>query len=72
VRLQAAHPYANRQRAGASPAAATEKFNGLLDRIKHLDARLAANASLQKHIVTYAKTRQTYVDYRRAGYSKKI
>jgi hypothetical protein len=35
-----------------------------------LDAKLTANAVLQKHIVTYAKTRQTYVDYRKSGYSK--
>jgi hypothetical protein len=35
-----------------------------------LDAALTANAALQKQIVTYSKTRQTYVDYRKAGYSK--
>lgn len=51
-------------------AAATARFNGLSDRIKDLDAALTANASLQKQIVTYSKTRQTYVDYRKAGYSK--
>jgi hypothetical protein len=51
-------------------AAATERWGGLSDKIKDLDARLSANASLQKHIVTYAKTRQTYADYRKAGYSK--
>jgi hypothetical protein len=51
-------------------AAAAEKFNGLSDRIKDLDARLAANAALQKHIAAYAKTRQAYVGYRKAGYSK--
>jgi hypothetical protein len=53
-------------------AAATAGFNNLSDTIKALDERLAANAALQKHIVTYAKTRQTYVDYRKAGYSKRF
>ena len=30
-----------------------------------------ANAELQKQIVNYAKTRAVYVEYRKAGYSKK-
>jgi hypothetical protein len=44
----------------------------LSDKIKALDGKLTASASLQKQIVTYAKTRQTYIDYRKAGYSKKF
>ena len=40
--------------------------------MKDLDAKLTANAALQKHIVDYSKTRQTYIDYRKAGYSKKF
>ena len=43
---------------------------------EHLDCTYCAdfegNGSLQKHIVNYSKTRQTYVDYRKAGYSKKF
>ena len=31
-----------------------------------------ANAELQKQIVNYAKTRAVYVEYRKAGYSKKF
>jgi hypothetical protein len=53
-------------------AAATARFNGLSGRIKELEAGLSANAALQKHIVNYSKTRQTYIDYRKAGYSKKF
>jgi hypothetical protein len=53
-------------------AAATVAAGGLSDKIKVLDNTLTANASLQKHIVTYVKTRQTYIDYRKAGYSKKF
>ena len=53
-------------------AAATARFNGLSGRIKELEAGLSANAELQKQIVTYSKTRQTYVDYHKAGYSKKF
>jgi len=53
-------------------AAATTRFNELSSRIKELETGLSANAELQKNIVTYSKTRQTYVEYRNAGYSKKF
>jgi len=53
-------------------SAASARFNELSDRIKTLDAGLAANAELQKQIVIYTKTRKTYVEYRKAGYSKKF
>lgn len=53
-------------------AAATARFNSISDRMKELEQTLTANAALQKHIVNYSKTRQTYVDYRKAGYSKKF
>ena len=53
-------------------SAATVRFNELSDKIKSLDTVLAANAEMQKQIVTYSKTRNTYVEYRKAGYSKKF
>ena len=53
-------------------AAATARYNDLSGRIKELEAGLKANAELQKHIVNYSKTRDTYVAYRKAGYSKKF
>ena len=51
-------------------AAATARYNGLSGKIKELEAGLKANAELQKHIVNYSKTRDIYVAYRKAGYSK--
>lgn len=33
---------------------------------------MTANGELQKQIVNYAKTRAVYVDYRKAGYSRKL
>jgi hypothetical protein len=56
----------------AKTAAATEKFNDLSDRLKELDGKLTANSTLQKHIVTYLKTRDTYSEYRKSHYSKKF
>ncbi len=52
--------------------AATATFNALSAQIKELESKLNANAQLQKQIVTYAKTRDVYVAYRKAGYSKKF
>jgi len=53
-------------------SAASARFNELSEKIRGLDAGLAANAELQKQIATYSKTRKTYVEYRKAGYSKKF
>lgn len=40
--------------------------------IKNMEAKLAANATLQTHILNYIKTRDVYVAYRESGYSKKF
>ena len=53
-------------------SAASARFNAISDKIKELDMKLNDNAELQKQIVTYSKTRATYVEYRKAGYSKKF
>jgi len=52
--------------------AASDKFNELSEKIRGLDDGLSSNAELQKQIVTYSKTRKTYAEYRKAGYSKKF
>jgi hypothetical protein len=52
--------------------AATARFNDLSGKIQGLESKLKANAELQKHIVTYSKTRNTYAAYRKAGYSKQF
>ena len=43
----------------------------LLSSIQASEKRLAEIATLKKHIINYSKTRATYEDYRKAGYSKK-
>lgn len=53
-------------------ASVTARFNELSSQIKALESRLSANAELQKQIINYSKTRAVYVEYRRAGYSKKF
>ena len=56
----------------ARAAEATERFNALSSQIKELESRMNENGELQKQIVSYAKTRAVYVEYRKAGYSKKF
>lgn len=53
-------------------AAATARFNELSGQIKAAEKRLAEIAVLRTHIINYSKTREVYVAYRKAGYSKKF
>jgi hypothetical protein len=53
-------------------AAAPAYFNELSARIKSAEKRMAEIAVLREHIAGYAKTRDTYVAYRKVGYSKKF
>ena len=52
--------------------AKTKARDDLLASIKSSEARLAEIATLKKHIINYSKTRSTYEEYRKAGYSKKF
>lgn len=51
-------------------AAATERYHAMGDSIKAAEARLTEIAVLKNHIINYAKTREAYTAYRKAGYSK--
>lgn len=53
-------------------ASATARYNELSTQIKVAEKRMAEIAILKTQIVNYAKTRDTYVAYRKAGYSKKF
>ena len=50
--------------------AATDTFNRLSTEIKTAEKRMAEIAVLKSHIANYAKTRDVYTDYRKAGYSR--
>ena len=52
-------------------AAATERYHAMGDSIKAAEARLTEIAVLKTHIINYAKTRDIYTAYRKAGYSRK-
>ena len=51
---------------------ALSRYHELGDSIKAAEQRMTEIAVLRAHIVNYAKTRDTYVAYRKAGYSKKF
>lgn len=56
----------------AKTASAAARYNELSAQIKADEKRLAEIAVLKTQIINYAKTRDTYVAYRKAGYSKKF
>ena len=45
--------------------AAVQKFNNLSDQTKAANARMKEISELQKHIGTYGKTREIYIQYRK-------
>lgn len=56
----------------AKTTSATTRYNELSTQIKVAEKRLSEIAVLKTQIVNYAKTRDTYIAYRKAGYSKKF
>lgn len=50
----------------------TTTFDKLNTQIKTAEKRIAEIQSLKKHIFNYAKTKDVYTQYRKAGYSKKF
>ena len=52
-------------------AAASATYHNLSRQIKSAEQRMTEIKILQQHIANYSKTRNVYVGYRKAGYSKK-
>ena len=52
--------------------ASVERLSALSDEIKFTEAWIAEILVLKKHIINYSNTREVYVEYRKAGYSKKF
>lgn len=48
------------------------KYHELMKNIKDAEEKMAANKVIKTHIINYAKTRETYIAYRKSGYSKKF
>jgi hypothetical protein len=52
--------------------ASTARFYELATRIKTVESRMAEIGNLKTQIINYSKTRDVYIAYRKAGYSKKF
>lgn len=52
--------------------AATTNYHELSDQLKAIEKRMNEVTALRRHIINYMKTREVYVAYRKAGYSKKF
>lgn len=50
----------------------SQRYSKLKGQIKQIEDQLTENQETQKHIINYKKTRDVYVAYRKAGYSKKF
>ena len=61
---------ANYEKLAEKASTATEKSERLLKEIKAAEQRMKEISLLEKHIVNYVKTKDTYAAYRKAGYSK--
>ena len=48
------------------------KYHELMKTIKDAEEKMATNKVIKTHIINYAKTRETYIAYRKSGYSKKF
>lgn len=66
---QGLRSYAELEELAASSA---KDFNELDAVIKSSEKRLDEISRLKSHIINYTKTRDTYIEYRRSGYSKKF
>ena len=50
----------------------TARYHELMKIIKDAEEKMAQNKVFKTHIINYAKTRDTYIAYRKSGYSKKF
>lgn len=50
----------------------SQRYSKLKSQIKGIEGQLDENQQMQKHIIDYKKTRDVYVAYKKAGYSKKF
>ena len=66
------HGITGREELNTRADAASEKLSALNDRIKKIDTRIAEITELHGQIVTYAKTRKTFDEYKASRYSRKF
>ena len=66
------HDFESFEQLDAATNEIVKRFNETSAQIKYLEKQLGDSKELKKQIINYSKTRDTYVEYRKAGYSKKF
>lgn len=66
------HGIKNREELNARADAASEKLAAVNERIKAIDAQIKEITELRGQIVTYAKTRKTFDEYKASRYSRRF
>ena len=66
------HGIKNREELSARADAASEKLTAVNERIKAIDAQVKEISELRVQIVTYAKTRKTFDEYKASRYSRRF
>lgn len=66
------HDIHDKETLNALVEGSTAKYHELMKTIKDAETKMAENKVLKTHIINYSKTRDTYIAYRKSGYSKKF
>ena len=66
------HDFESFEQLDAATNETIKRFNEISAQIKYLEKQLGDSKELKRQIINYSKTRDIYVEYRKAGYSKKF
>lgn len=66
------HEFVSFEQLDAATNEVIKRFHEVSAELKYLEKKLGDSKELKKHIINYSKTRDTYVEYQKAGYSKKF
>ena len=66
------HDYESFEQLDVATNEMIKRFHEVSAELKYLEKQLGESKELKKQIINYSKTRDIYVEYRKAGYSKKF
>lgn len=66
------HEFESFERLDTATNEIVKRFHEVSAELKYLEKQLGESKELKKQIINYSKTRDVYVEYRKAGYSKKF
>lgn len=64
------HEYESFEQLDAATNDTIQKFHKVSEELKYLENQIKDSKELKKQIINYSKTRDVYIEYRKAGYSK--